>query len=204
MLCPLGSLGVLGVAWPDAEPSGQSMHGIEGNWIKLLPSCLGTHAPVEAAARAQAEGHELTQGPVEVTVHPRARQAAHIDLVEDGLSAKFSIPYCVALAIVRGTPRVRDFASVDAEVLERSRSVQVVADPSLPEFGAVLAVEGSELARVEAPPGSPGRPAGEAQLAGKISDLAGARLRDVLTDDAVPAAAVLAAAGLSPAQEPAV
>jgi 2-methylcitrate dehydratase PrpD len=196
---PLGSLTVLGVRRPSAA---RPAPAVAENWIKLLPSCLGTHSPVEAAIGARAGGHRLAEGRLEVRVHPRARQAAHLDLVQDGLSAKFSIPYCVALAALHGTPGVGDFAAVDPEVLARSREIRVAVDPALPEFGAVLSLAGVELARVDCPRDSPARPAGEAELAAKLADLAGARLQGVLADPGAPAAAVLDAAGLGPAAAP--
>ena len=134
---PLGFEAVLGAGWPPAadETEGSAAQGfaarpraIDRNWIKLYPSCLGTHSPIEAVAQAREAGHRLVRdglerggldghGPelegLDVRVHPVARQAAHLDLVSDGLSAKFSIPYCVAHTLLHGPPRVRDFAALD-------------------------------------------------------------------------------------------
>ncbi|MGZ4226200.1 MAG: MmgE/PrpD family protein, partial [Solirubrobacteraceae bacterium] len=111
-----GFEGVLGATWAAVgQPDGG--RAIERNWIKLYPSCLGTHSPIELAAGAR----ERTGGmALRVVVHPVARQAAYLDDVHDGLSAKFSIPYCVARTLLHGPPGVRDFAEVDARVRERS------------------------------------------------------------------------------------
>jgi 2-methylcitrate dehydratase PrpD len=188
---PQGFEGVLGAAWPD--PDADRGPGIERNWIKLYPSCLGTHSPIELAAGAR---EWIQAEPVRVVVHPVARQAAYLDDVRDGLSAKFSIPYCVAHTLLHGPPGVRDFAGVDDRVRERSRLVGVEVDRSLPEFGAVLTVGDTEIARVRCPRGAPERPAEASDLAAKISDLAGSRLDGVLDDPGVPAATVLDAAGL--------
>ena len=65
------------------------------------------------------------------------------------------------------------------------------------EFGAVLRWSGGELARVEAPRGAPDRPPEAAELAGKVSDLAGDRLDGLLDDPERPAGDALEAAGLS-------
>lgn len=197
---PLGFEAVMGACWADAGSSssadGDSVRAIDGNWIKLHPSCLGTHAPIEAAAQARNDGYRLDNDQLSVIVHPRSRQAAHLDTVTDGLSAKFSIPYCVAHTLIHGPPRVRDFASVDPAAREGSRLVGVEVDGSLPEFGAVVSVAGRELARVPCPRGAPERPVAAAELAAKVTDLAGDRLDGVLDDLRAPAATALRAAGL--------
>jgi 2-methylcitrate dehydratase PrpD len=145
------------------------------------------------------DGYGVDGEPVEVSVHPLARQAAHLDDVDDGLAAKFSIPYCVAHALVHGPPRVRDFAALDAETRDRARRVRVVTDESLPEFGAVIGAAGREWARVSCPQGAPERPASPADLAAKVADLAGERLDGVLGDLDAPAALAVDAAGLGAA-----
>jgi 2-methylcitrate dehydratase PrpD len=193
---PLGFEGVLGATWPAGALdglSGDRAPAIERNWIKLHPSCLGTHSPIElaAGARERIDGED-----VRVLVHAVARQAAYLDDVEDGLSAKFSIPYCVSHTLLHGPPGVHDFAAVDPGVRERARLVAVEVDASLPEFGAVLTAAGAEIARIPCPRGAPARPAEASDLAAKVSDLAGKRL-DGMLDSGVPAATVLDAAGLS-------
>lgn len=195
----LGFEGVFGVSWPDLVTHHAVADGdraIERNWIKLHPSCLGTHAPIDAALVAREQGYRLGHDQLEVLVHPVARQAAHLDTVEDGLSAKFSIPYCVAYTLTHGPPRVRDFHTIDSGVRDSSRLVNVSVDDALPSFGAVVTVTGRELARVPCPRGAPERPATASELADKVTDLAGDRLQAVLDDLATPAAAVLNAAGL--------
>ncbi|HTU97637.1 MAG TPA: MmgE/PrpD family protein [Solirubrobacteraceae bacterium] len=202
----VGFEGVVGAVVPSAvvegEGSGEGggsadgIRAIEGNWIKLHPSCLGTHAPIDAAIQARDDGFRLDRAPVTVAVHPHARQAAHLDDVDDGLSAKFSIPYCVAHALMDGPPRVDDFAAVQAQTRERSAMVRVVLDASLPDFGAVLRTEERELARVPCPRGAPERPASAHDLAAKLSDLAGDRLDGVLDDLEAPAEQAGQAAGL--------
>lgn len=205
---PLGFTAVTGARWPwtaedgaddcAAPPDGAAPpHGaapaILRNWIKLHPSCLGTHAPIDAAA--ELAGATVPES-LEVAVHPLARQAAHLDAVRDGLAAKFSIPYCVASTLLHGPPGRPDFTAVDETVLARARDVHVIVDDTLPEFGAVLSAEGQELARAACPRGAPARPITERELAAKIADLAGPRLWSALDDLAAPAADVLLTAGL--------
>ncbi|MGZ4166693.1 MAG: MmgE/PrpD family protein [Solirubrobacteraceae bacterium] len=201
---PLGFEGVLHASVPAWVVEGGARDGaraIERNWIKLHPSCLGTHAPIDAAVAARDGGYRLDGAPLEVAVHPVARQAAHLDDVHDGLAAKFSIPYCVTHALTHGPPGVRDFEALDPGMRERARQVTVVVDESLPRFGAVLAVAGRELARVPCPQGAPERPAASGDLAAKVADLAGDRLDGILDDLAAPAAGAAEAAGLVVAGE---
>ena len=113
-----------------------------------------------------------------------------------GCQAKFSIPYCVAYTLEHGAPGVRDFVALEPATRERSARVSVTVDATLPEWGTILASGGVELARLPVPRGTPERPAGAAELAGKVADLAGDRLDGVLDDLGAPAATALDAAGL--------
>jgi 2-methylcitrate dehydratase PrpD len=200
---PVGFAAVLGARWPvgeNGEPAAieELAHpartpAIERNWIKLHPSCLGTHSPIDAAEQLRGR---VNGGALEVIVHPVARQAAHLDAVGDGLAAKFSIPYCVAHTLTRGAPRTADFAELDGEVAQRATTVTVSLDDSLPQWGAVLNSAGGDAVRLDGPRGAPGRPITDAELAAKVSDLAGDRLDGVLNDPGTPAVQVLRAAGL--------
>jgi 2-methylcitrate dehydratase PrpD len=192
---PVGFEAVVGATW-SLDGAGTGTPAILRNWIKLRPSCLGTHSPIDAAASARSRGVGVGAEPVEVLVHPRGRQAAHLDAVADGLSAKFSIPYCVAHTLMHGPPGVRDFAAVDAAVASRARLVRVTLDEALPEFGAILRVGGEEVSRVDWPQGSPERPVSDSELQLKLADLAGDRLDGLLDDLDRPASAALEAAGL--------
>jgi 2-methylcitrate dehydratase PrpD len=187
---PFGFEAVYGAKWHSTP----SHPAIERNWIKLHPSCLGTHAPIEAAARAREHGYRFDGQPLVVVVHPLARQAAHIDVVQTGLEAKFSISYCVAHTLSRGRPRLQDFVAVDPSTCERAAGISVELDATLPDFAAVLRAGGVELARVEGPSGSPSRPASPDELAAKVADLAGERLDGILDDLDAPATVALAAA----------
>jgi 2-methylcitrate dehydratase PrpD len=197
----IGFVGVFGATWPRegiaAAVDGNAARAIDDNWIKLYPSCLGTHSPIDAAADARADGHRVGDDRLLVAVHPVARKAANVDVVTDGLSARFSIPYCVAYTLIHGAPGISGLAAVDDVAVAASRSVGVTEDESLPEFGAVLTAGGSELARVLCPRGAPERPVTPAELAAKVADLAGDRLTVVLEDLGAPAADALRAAGLA-------
>jgi len=157
------------------------------NWIKAYPCCLQAHSAIELATAVPDDG-ELT-----VSVHPRARQAAAYDEVEDGLQAKFSIPYLVAYTLLHGAPRTPDaFHAVDpdARALAAER-VTVVTDDELGEAEAVLLVDGEEAARVPYAMGAPQNPMSDEELARKLHDLAGGRLDGALDDLAAPTSRLL-------------
>jgi 2-methylcitrate dehydratase PrpD len=181
---PFGFADAFGGCWAQPDPDAPA---IAENWIKPWPCCLLAHSSIEAALSLDGAG-----GPVEVVVHPIARAAARYDDVADGLQAKFSIPYLVAHARVRGEPGPASFAALDPEVQAAAAGVTVRTDPGLGESEAVLIVDGSEVVRVSASRGSPGRPLSADELARKVSRLAGDRLDGVLDDPARPAAEVLA------------
>jgi 2-methylcitrate dehydratase PrpD len=148
------------------------------------------HGAIEAALSLDL----APDAPLEVVVHPLARAAARYDGVADGLQAKFSIPYLVAWARLRGEPRPDSFGALDAEVREHAaRLVRVRTYPGLAESEAVLLSGGEEVARVSASRGSPEHPLDAAQLAAKVRSLAGERLDGLLDDPARPAGDLLAA-----------
>jgi 2-methylcitrate dehydratase PrpD len=191
----------IGASWE--EPRGEP--AVRTNWIKAYPCCLQTHTAIEAAIAARSgDGEAATSaarpsfdGPLTLAVHPLARAAAPIDDPDDGLQAKFSLPYLVAFALERGAPGVDDFESADPEIRAAGARFEITSDASLGEQEAVLSAGGEEVARVTAALGSPERPMSAEQLAAKVRSLAGDRLDDILNDPDRPAADALTAAGLA-------
>jgi len=177
-------------AEPDpAEPA------IERNWIKAWPCCLQTHGTIEAADLARSRGNR----PTSVAVHPVSLQAAAVGpFPEDGLQAKFSIPYLAAYTLLYGPPGLESFDEIDAKALRLAATIEVRADGALLESEAVLTANGEEIARVEAALGSPGRPMDAKALRAKVAALAGDELYGALDDRARAAAEVLALTGLGP------
>ena len=174
-----------------AEPDGTSR--VTGNWIKAYPCCLKAHSAIEVAAAAGAPDTDLT-----VVVHPRARQAAWYDEVEDGLQAKFSIPYLTAYTVLHGpptTPAAFDEVEPEAAALAAKR-VSVETDPELGEAEAVLLRDGEEAARVPFATGSPEQPMSPERLAQKAAELGAAEFAACLDDLERPAAELARAAGL--------
>ena len=121
--------------------------------------------------------------------HPVSRQAAGYDGVETPLQAKFSIPYTTAFTLLRGGPRVDDFAALDPEVQQLAERIEVRTDPALGESEFALLAGDEELARVDAARGSPLHPLSPEDLRAKVHDLAGDRFDDLA--DATPAGELL-------------
>jgi 2-methylcitrate dehydratase PrpD len=175
-----------------AEPD-PGVVAIERNWIKAWPSCLQTHGAIEAADGVR----ERSPARLTVTVHPVSLQAAaQGPEPEDGLQAKFSIPYLTAYTLLYGPPVVESFDSVDRRAVELARGIEVRTDPALLESEFVLHDDGEEIARVKAALGSPERPMDVSDLRTKVERLAGRELAGALDDLERPAAELLALAGL--------
>jgi 2-methylcitrate dehydratase PrpD len=180
---------VLGGTW--AEPGERP--AVLDAWIKPWPCCLMAHSTIEAVLAVRSAG-AVPPGPIEIAVHPRARQAAAYDDAATGLQAKFSIPYLAAFTLEHGAPGVDDLRAADpsARAFAKDR-ITVATDPGLGETEAVIRAGGEERARVRASLGSPARPLTAEALAPKVAALAGPRLDGALDDPARPARAVVAA-----------
>ena len=155
----------------DCDGGGAIAH----NWIKAWPCCLQTHGAIECAERVDG----VPDGPLVVLAHPVSRQAAGYDGVETPLQAKFSIPYTTAFTLLRGGPRVDDFAALDPEVQALAERIAVRTDPALGESEFALLAGDEELARVDAARGSPQHPLSPDDLRAKVRDLAGDRFDDL-------------------------
>lgn len=82
---------------------------IQGIMLKLYPSCGGTHFGIDAAldVRSQMSADDEIDT-VRVAIPRGARTALIHDDPQTGLEAKFSLPYTIALALLR-RPRMQDF-----------------------------------------------------------------------------------------------
>ncbi len=105
----------------------------DGLGLKLYPCCRGAHFALDAALDVR---RDLTEGDrvrtVLVTVPLGAKTALIHDDPQTGLEAKFSLPYAVATALVRGLPSVAHFeddAVGDPAVRDLMSRMVVVEDP---------------------------------------------------------------------------
>lgn len=176
------------------EALGQRWYG-EDLSFKPWPACRGTHAFIELAMQLAADHaigwRDVSRIVVDIDpVHvmlmePAARKQAPATAID----AKFSIPFTVALALVRGEVTLDDFTPAvlsDPDVL--AVASRVVARPSpphsrVPGSGGALTLETAAGTRVQGEVaealGGPARPLGEDRLMEKFVDCLGRAAKPV-------------------------
>jgi 2-methylcitrate dehydratase PrpD len=174
--------GDLGVRWEIVDT---------GITVKLYPSCAGTHPTLDALLDLRRR-HGIVAGDVEaieIGVDPIVPTILIHDRPETGLEGKFSMPFCAAAAIVRGSVGIETFTEAglrDPEILDVQSRVRMRVDPSLdpsalPLTQARVSVRlrgGRELTAIaNGARGYPDRPASDAELDAKFLSCAAAALR---------------------------
>jgi 2-methylcitrate dehydratase PrpD len=138
-----GELGFLAVMADGGDPQaltaslGQGF-AIAHTDIKPYPSCRQTHAPIDVALQA-VKGHGIDASQIEAIdlyTYAYNDRPWYIGVKEpgSGLEAMLSIPYCLALALVRGRVALQDFeqsALADAAVLALMKKFRVHIDEEL-------------------------------------------------------------------------
>lgn len=168
--------------------------------FKPWPSCRGTHAYIEMAldlSKRHGFGpHDVVSieagiDPVQrMLAEPLARKQAPATVID----AKFSIPFCIALALAKGRVDLESFGSAslrDAAVLGLSGKVAPTPD-SNPGWQrgtggrlAITLVDGRRLeASCSTALGSPEKPLQSAQLVEKFVDCAGRAARPLAEERA--------------------
>ena len=153
---------------------------------KLYPCCYATHRLIAAALDARAPLNAPPPAEAVLTLHVPAggMQPLRESLPATGLEAKFSAEYTVAVAFWQGGLGLADFedaAVARPEAMARVAQVRVIEEPvgtdgaqGLEHGTARLSVtvDGQEMARgaAGAIPGSPARPATQAEMDAKIAD----------------------------------
>lgn len=106
--------------------------------LKPYPCCHMTHAFIDCAARARADGVRAEDvAAIACAIHPREMPVVCEPLAvkhnpQTEYDAKFSLPYCVATMLVRGHADLDDFADAavrDPAVVAVARRVTHQADP---------------------------------------------------------------------------
>lgn len=167
-------------------------------WIERLtfkpwPSCRGTHPFIELALRLRGEHgfspDEITAIDVRIDEVQRmlTEPAARKNAPQVAIDAKFSIPFCTALALRLGAVDLDGFSAqrlADPAILELAARVRPEVRPQsgwLRGSGGAMAVQladGRQLsAAVDNALGCPARPLDEAALVRKFVDCAGRALR---------------------------
>ncbi|WP_058620756.1 MmgE/PrpD family protein [Methylobacterium indicum] len=109
---------------------------IARNYFKRHAACRYTHGALDALAQIRAESGPIDPDSVrsvEVATYVWAAQLDH-PAPETMLAAKFSLPFALAAALVRGeanTDAFRDEARADRRILSLARRVMVQEDPGM-------------------------------------------------------------------------
>jgi 2-methylcitrate dehydratase PrpD len=131
-------VGMLGLGW-DVQNLSQKYHA----------SCHATHSPLEAAL-AVINGENIELDAIKtITVHAStlSLQAAGKTEPLTGLEGKFSIPYCVANALLRGVTGMQAFTDEkvnDPQVRAIMKKIMVISDPEMKALESLVEVETHE------------------------------------------------------------
>jgi len=182
---------------PLVEQLGTYFHGVDVSY-KLWPACRGSHPYIQAALSV-AESKTLRVQDIqqiiavvrpldEILCVPTASKAAPSTAID----AKFSIPFTVATALVRGNVVLASFsdrARADPEILAVARKVTHVVDPVQVKAGGPLLIIGDDAGRhyeesVTALLGSPGKPVSDEVIVNKFLECAGHATKPMSGTDA--------------------
>ena len=155
--------------------------------LKKFAACYGVHTAMEAAAGICADdgiAWETIEG-IEVCVKADSARTLGGRTITNHMAARFSLPYSVATAVVRGAnASIKDFedpAIADADVLGFMDRIAVHPDPELTRFHEetggfparvrITADGRTRERRIDYPPGSHERPMGRDALEAKFREL---------------------------------
>jgi 2-methylcitrate dehydratase PrpD len=154
--------------------------------IKPYPSCRMTHASIDAALELRNSQNIDPEAISEILVYGSKMVSDMVGgafeiRTNPQVDAQFSIPYTVAVALMRGKVLLNDFASdtitKGTSVLELAMKIKVVIDPKLPANDissanmTIRMVNGETLSsRVDGLKGSPSKPMSFDECAGKFRD----------------------------------
>lgn len=159
--------------------------------LKKFAACYGVHGAIEAALALMQESGPDLAAVDRVVVRVKADSATTLAgrEISNHMAARFSLPYAVASALVRGSrSSMRDFeepAIRDAEVLQVMDRIELSADPELTRFHdetggfpTIVEIHSGEICRerrIDFPVGSAQRPMSWADLEAKFRELASGR-----------------------------
>ncbi len=153
------------------EPFALEHPGLE---LKPYPSCRFTHRIIDAVLelRARLPGAEVAS--IECGLVPLAHKILIYRKPENGLQAKFSAAYCVAVAWLDGWPRLEAFGDARVrrdDVQALLRRVELLDASGREEQVTLQLADGSRHSeRVRLARGHPERPLSEAERLQKVRD----------------------------------
>lgn len=147
--------------------------GIE---LKPYPSCRFTHRVIDAVRALRARHPQDDPEKIECTVDPFCRKILIYPTPRTGLEAKFSMPYCTAIAWIDGATRLASFA--DERIVRndvKSLASRVHVHDGRPEEETVTIIFRDGTSDAESrtfPLGHPANPMSEAQRLDKVKSCA--------------------------------
>ena len=158
--------------------------------FKQYPSCTATHAAIDAVLAIRQESgvgpDEIER--IECKVGPWVPRFLVFPIPSNGLEGKFSMPYCLSVALVNGAVSLHDFedeAIKNAKVMDMMRRVSVIPDEELEREsyveGAIVTLTDMSgrrhQRRVNKAKGNPENPVSDVELRQKFMACASACLR---------------------------
>ncbi|MFB6069472.1 MAG: MmgE/PrpD family protein [Halanaeroarchaeum sp.] len=143
--------------------------------VKPYPCCGSVHSAIDAA-RSIRDEQDVDPGSIDridVVEHPRRLPHTDRPDPETALEGKFSVQYCVAVALERGDVTLADFtreAIRDPDTRQIASTVHVHEDASMPAYGARLEIRTRERTlshEIDAPRGSSENPMSRAEIDAK-------------------------------------
>jgi 2-methylcitrate dehydratase PrpD len=155
--------------------------------IKLYPCCYALQRPLAAMAGLRVDAGRVES--IRVSTPSASLQPLNRHQPRTGLEGKFSLEYGLAAALL---DHPVTFASFTDEQVNRPEAVRlgsrVVVSPVALGSGLldgdfvaeVVTTSGSERVQLQLPPGAPGRPPTQSELADKVADCCGPLAGEVL------------------------
>jgi 2-methylcitrate dehydratase PrpD len=153
-------------------------------YFKLYPSCGWTHSVIDAVLKAT-DGQRLQQGSiekVEVIVSEQVAKQSNTD-PKDETAAKFSIPFCASVALLKGSVGMEHFTNdhlMESDISSLCQRIIVQGNPDYdklfpkvrPAEVSVFLKNGHILkAKVDHPKGDPENMASPSELRNKFLNL---------------------------------
>ena len=173
--------------FPDKAVAGLNEdYRILGNSYKIYPSCRHTHSGVDLALQLASEGLKPSDiDRITIRTYAHAKDLVGELKYTTPYKAKFSLPFCLAAALVEGRLDLNSFDfsfPLNPEIIEVGERCSVIADPELEKiypdcWAAVIEVtlkNGQYIeARTDYPRGDPENPATDEEIKSKFKKLAG-------------------------------
>ena len=135
-----GRQGFFAAMVPAPVETGKCTAGLGEEWLtptttfKNYPVCGHTMTPIEASLKLHGQFSLAEVEEIEVRAHPVSLQVAGRSFPADEYQAKFSIPYCVAVALLKGRVGQGEFSRElreSREINDLLKRIRLVSDDGL-------------------------------------------------------------------------